>query len=1259
MKLRIPSIITVLMLLSTVLFGQNQNFDTSPLANLKYYHIFDADSLKGFQEDAVRSAALNDHIYGSEFKVKMYYEKRRYINNKYDLWPKNVPDYSDQHRGAVLPGCVNEDFEASTAGAVTTSAQVNGWVITRGVHGTGSDACNLVSCCPQQPSESSIISAPTGLIDPNIGSAYPIYSIFGSTPGPTAANTVNSHVTQGMFGNTFLRLNSDNNDSSIEKLSKTFSVTASNALFQFAFINVFDGPHACCEAGAFKARILSGSTVLACPSFTVFSASSSCSVTAPFTTYKGPTTAPATPAIFTPSAGLGGSLCAYNKWNVNSLDLSSYIGQNITLEFTISDCIFGGHYTYCYFDAQCGPMVVYGNNNAYQAGSGNVTVPTCGASGATICASFGLGPYSWAGPNVPPSYAVPSLTNTCFVTNLSATYTLYMNPAGACAPISRVIQSTITPAPTIFASAVQATCGQTQAAVSVTTAGSSSVNVGALSWSPTPLSLNLATTVATYSLPLGPSPLISTITVTDLVGCKASATAEVYPAAPIPTFAITNAGPSYSITCSNPSIDLNAVTGYTYGTLNYFWASQNATFNTSNAQVLLPATYTITAVDPVTFCSATRTLGVFINTVSPVVSVSPPFQNITCNVTSVSQVTLAATNVTVNVTHQILSPLGSSLISSNYLTYYPPGGVGIYTCLTTNDVNGCTKASTFQITSNQGFPIGNIQSSPANFTIGCTTKSVTTINIFGGQATNSLQVGNGGPVTYTLLSPSSSSVLPSGPLNPSSSYTANSPGTWIMVIKDNTSFCETRIPFSIISNTAGPSLDVFEVPRDILTCETPSVILKATSLTQSVSYNWTYPGPIGNTPTNTLLVNANFTVAQTQTLVANYSLTLTDDINTCKTFTVIPIRQNLFKPNASIANAGLTPITCKTTSLTLTNNSTKFTPNPFPSPLPVVGSVWMGPSPQESFSNTSTYVALVPGVFTMVARDANNGCEATATITILDDRNYPDVTVPSVTLDCGRSSKLVPITVPVKDLAFQWSPPEGASISTSTLSFVTVISPGDYNVLVTNTINGCAVRAVGTASANTIISVSFEPSTVFGYAPLTVSFVNTSSTSASNSSINSVWNFGNNKTATSSSTSVSPTTTFNSPGIYTVTLYSNSGICLGSTTKTINVEIPSTLSVPNVFTPNGDGINDLYFLKVTNLSQITATIYDRWGVKVYDVDTQNEKNNAGNKENVNLAWDGKNQYGIELPQASYFYVIKATGKDGKEYTNKGTITLIR
>ncbi|MCC6369513.1 MAG: gliding motility-associated C-terminal domain-containing protein [Bacteroidia bacterium] len=1266
MKLKLNTLIAVFVLMGALITKnyaqEGRIFNPS--------HIFDTDSLRGFDEEAARRSAISEQFLGSEFKVRMYQLKRKYISDKYNLLPKQVSNNAQAFRPAAVPGCVNEDFEASTSSAtLTASNQITGWSVGRGTHypgPSGANSCNLLGYTNAPPVESAIFVVPSGYVDPNIGTVYPLFSVFGTSAGDPAAETANPQITQGMFGDNFIRINSDQlgtNAYSIEKLSKTFLVTANNALFQFAFISVFYAGHGCCDAGAFQLRLFNATTnsAIACPSFSASALSSACTNTSTGITYlNAQTGTPATP---------NNANVIFNKWQVSSMDLSSYIGQNITIEVTASDCTGGGHYGYVYFDAQCGPMVVYGNGTAYPAGSTNVTVPTCGAAGATLCAAACLGPYYWNGPNIPPNspLATASFTNACIITTLSATYTLFMNPPGGCAPIQRTINSTVTPAPGLFASAIQAVCGSTLATINVTPTSSAS-NPASVTWAPAPLTLNSTTTTGTYTIPLGPAPNIVTITATDPIGCKVSATAAVLPAPPIPTFSITNSSTSWSVTCDNPSVNLNAVTNYTYGTPNYFWSSASATFSSSNVSIGSAGNYTVIMTDPVTNCSSSKTLAVSVFTTAPLTSMSPTFQNITCNTTNTQNIVITSLNPTVNVSHLVLSPLGGSLLIPGTTASYVPTGVGIFTVVTVNSANGCFTNKTFSVSSNQGFPTFTVINSPApgGYTLGCNTKSVTTINIANASATGTDQVPTGGPVSYTLLSPSASTVVPSGPLSTGSSYTVNAPGTWTVVVKDNVSFCETRVPISVLSNTFGPSIDSLLIPQNVLDCNTPSITLKAVSIVPNVDYVWAFPGTPGQVPTNTLVVSTSTNIAATNTLVNNFTVTIKDNNNTCITTTVVPIYRNFYAP-APLISAAAPALSCKVTTIELTNSSSPTTPTNnavFPGGSIPLGILWSGPSPQLDKENSSTYIGSTPGAYTLVVKDSKNGCTSVATYTLGDNKNYPIInsgSSSSYTIDCGESTNIAAISNPATGVTYKWTAPDGKAMSCFTCAVSKVSDEGNFVVLVTNTVNGCATFSNVIVYTNNVVTTNFNPILSSNFAPVTATFVNLSSSTGTNgtSGIASTWGFGNGTSSLTPSASISPVTTFNLPGSYTVTLYTNKGNCAGVVSKVINVEIPSSMVIPNIFTPNGDGINDIFFLKISNLASIKASIYDRWGHKVYEIDTQNEKNNAGGKENVNLSWDGKNQLGKELPEGTYFYVIKATGKDDKDYDQKGTITLVR
>ncbi len=115
---------------------------------------------------------------------------------------------------------------------------------------------------------------------------------------------------------------------------------------------------------------------------------------------------------------------------------------------------------------------------------------------------------------------------------------------------------------------------------------------------------------------------------------------------------------------------------------------------------------------------------------------------------------------------------------------------------------------------------------------------------------------------------------------------------------------------------------------------------------------------------------------------------------------------------------------------------------------------------------------------------------------------------------------------------------------------------------------------------------------------------------------------------------------------YTISVVDSNG-CIASDNITVTVNHESVIFVPNVFTPNGDGDNDIFLVKGFNLKKVEGEIYNRWGQKMFFWDA------------IRGFWDGRTNSGEEVPDGTYFFIIKAIGSDGKQYLEKGSITLIR
>lgn len=87
---------------------------------------------------------------------------------------------------------------------------------------------------------------------------------------------------------------------------------------------------------------------------------------------------------------------------------------------------------------------------------------------------------------------------------------------------------------------------------------------------------------------------------------------------------------------------------------------------------------------------------------------------------------------------------------------------------------------------------------------------------------------------------------------------------------------------------------------------------------------------------------------------------------------------------------------------------------------------------------------------------------------------------------------------------------------------------------------------------------------------------------------------------------------------------------------------------PNIFSPNGDGVNDFYLLPMFDFfANQKMLIFNRWGVEVSTLNSQNS------------VWYGKSKNGEPLSEGVYYYIYVAKDKEGKEFIRKGNIQLVR
>lgn len=124
-----------------------------------------------------------------------------------------------------------------------------------------------------------------------------------------------------------------------------------------------------------------------------------------------------------------------------------------------------------------------------------------------------------------------------------------------------------------------------------------------------------------------------------------------------------------------------------------------------------------------------------------------------------------------------------------------------------------------------------------------------------------------------------------------------------------------------------------------------------------------------------------------------------------------------------------------------------------------------------------------------------------------------------------------------------------------------------------------------------------------------------------------------------------PIATPQSTTTYSITI-SNANGCSVTKAITITVKDDFEIFIPDVFSPNGDGENDILYVRGTGIKEFNFVVYDRLGEKIFE------------SNSLSLGWDGTYK-GSPLNSAVFIYYLSATLFNDKKIKTKGDITLIR
>ena len=722
-------------------------------------------------------------------------------------------------------------------------------------------------------------------------------------------------------------------------------------------------------------------------------------------------------AVGNTSATIGGSPTSSTA---NATYIWSSTGAPTTANITVSP-LTATTYTVTVTDPvnQCvttASIFVDVNKIAPNANAGVDTTVTCGRPCVNIgqpSTTTGV-TYTWNNGNA------ADIQNVCTSGTFTVTVT---NPVNGCTATDLVIVSADTIRPSANAGINQTlNCANLTRSLGVANATLNQT----YAWTNT-IGTNVgATPVITVN-----TPSTYTLVVTNTRnGCSRAASVVINQDLTPPQLASGNPAP---LTCAIGSSSSIGVASTTPGA-TYIWSNGAPAITTPVQSVITPGTYTVTATNLTTGCTANTQWVVTQNTTKPVVSIAAPSQ-ITCRATQAS-VTLSACGSTPNnVSFAWNGGLGSACTAV-------ANNTGTYTVVITDPVNQCTTSGTVIVTSNVVKPTAVIANP---LPILCNPGTVTL------DAGASLPTGGvtyqwnitGFPTTQTI--------------------TVSAAATYTVTVTNTANGCSTATSVQV---TDGTSITDANAGADkVRNCRDNCVVVGRVSNTPNATYSWSGGG--GTNPTASFCVNGA------------YNVTVTNPVNGCSAIGTVNITLDNTPPTAVIPTPDT--LTCLRTSVPLTVNTGASSAT----------YCWSGPS--GTLACTQNISATAIGTYTVTVTSLANFCSVSTQTTVVENRAAPNANAGRDSLiDCRVLSVPVGVTSTTANVSYAWSP----GVSPLTQAVGTVTAAGIYTVTVTDNKNGCSMQdAVTITGRTTKPNVNAGPTATVTCTQQTATLTATSTTS--------------------------------------------------------------------------------------------------------------------------------------------------------------------
>ncbi|HTF05566.1 MAG TPA: DUF2341 domain-containing protein [Bacteroidia bacterium] len=291
---------------------------------------------------------------------------------------------------------------------------------------------------------------------------------------------------------------------------------------------------------------------------------------------------------------------------------------------------------------------------------------------------------------------------------------------------------------------------------------------------------------------------------------------------------------------------------------------------------------------------------------------------------------------------------------------------------------------------------------------------------------------------------------------------------------------------------------------------------------------------------------------------------------------------------------------------------------------------WTGPGNFTGSQTQEVVLNALTGTYTAVA-SLYGACIADSAVV----QSVVFLTLPDDTLLC-TSATITPGGPPMPGVIYEWTSLPAGFVSASSDPTITPTVTTTYFLTQTSASGACTYYDTITVTVGPQPIAAFTASVAEGQAE--VQFTNQSQYADYYNWILGDGNFSGD---------TDPLYVYSSSGEYTVGLIATAeNGCADTAWQIVSIDLSSVMYIPNAFTPNNDGLNDVFSVSSYNMASMEVMIFDRWGELIAKWST------------LNGSWDGRmngNLCQIDV----YVYVVHAVGLNGFEYNRHGHVSLVR